>query len=174
MIFYFILSENDREYPAIAYASTDLEKVRRKATTWDVICKYEGDTFEFDCNKSLNEQPECSIFEGTIQEYFNVDDIEEIQNLEGIQNLRIDWDKYYESDYPYETDYDVTYENGKVVKDERPDVKEIIQYIKENCICTPKEYESVNEVFEEVMSGYLSKSDAFDIIRNMLSCENSK
>ena len=168
MVFYFILSENDREYPAIAYASTDLEKVRRKATTWDVICKYEGDTFEFDCDKNLDEQSNCSIFEGTIQEYFNIEDIKELEDLQ------IDWDKYYESDYPYETDYDVTYKDGKIVKNERPDVKEIIQYIKENCICTPKEYESVNEVFEEVTSGYLSKSDAFDIIHDMLSCENSK
>ena len=168
MVFYFILSENDREYPAIAYASTDLEKVRRKATTWDVICKYEGDTFEFDCDKNFDEQSNCSIFEGTIQEYFNIEDIKELEDLQ------IDWDKYYESDYPYETDYDVTYENGKIIKNECPNVKEIIQYIKENCICTPKEYESVNEVFEEVMSGYLSKSDAFDIIRDMLSCENSK
>ena len=168
MVFYFILSENDREYPAIAYASSDLEKVRRKATTWDVICKYEGDTFEFDCDKRLDEQPECSIFEGIIQEYFDINDVEELKDLQ------IDWDKYYESDYPCETDYDVTYEDGKVVKDERPDIKEIIQYIKENCICTPKEYKSLSEVFEEVTSGYLSKSDAFDIIRDMLSCENSK
>ena len=168
MVFYFILSANAREYPAIAYASTDLAKVRSKATTWDVICKYEGDTFEFDCDKNLDEQSNCAIFEGTIQEYFNIEDIKEREDLQ------IDWDKYYESDYPYETEYDVTYEDGKIVKNERPDVKEIIQYIKENCICTPKEYESVNEVFEEVTSGYLSKSDAFDIIHDMLSCENSK
>lgn len=174
MVIYFILNDGDRECPSISYASADLEKVKRKANNWDVICKYEGNTFEFDDEKSIDEQPGYSIFKGTIQEYFNIEDIEEIQNLEGIQNLRIDWDKYYESDYPYETDYDITYEDGKVVKDERPNVKEIIQYIKENCICTPKEYESVNEVFEEVMSGYLSKSDAFDIIRDMLSCENSK
>lgn len=174
MVFYFILTDNDRDYPSISYASTDLEKVRKKAARWDTIYKYEGDTFEFNSEKSIDEQPEFSIFEGTITEYFCIEDIEEIQNLEGIQNLRIDWDKYYESDYPYETDYDVTYEDGKVVKNERPDVKEIIQYIKENCICTPKEYESVDEVFEEVMSGDLSKSDAYDIIYKMLSCENSK
>ena len=171
MVIYFILRDNDREYPCIGYASDDLEKVRRKATTWDVICKYEGDTFEFDDEKSIEEQDGFSIFEGTITEYFCIEDLKE---YEEIQDLQIDWDKYYESDYPYETDYDVTYEDGKVVKDERPDIKEIIQYIKENCICTPKEYKSLSEVFEEVTSGDLSKSDAFDIIRDMLSCENSK
>lgn len=168
MVFYFILKDGDRECPCISYISTDLEKIRRKANNWDIICKYEGNNFEFSEDKSFDEQSGCSIFEGTIQEYFNIEDIEEIQNLQ------VDWDKYYESDYPYETDYDITYKDGKVIKDERPNVKEIIQYIKENCICTPKEYNSVNEVFEEVISGYLSKSDAFDIIRDMLSCENSK
>ena len=170
MVFYFILKDNDREYPSISYASTDLEKVRKKASGWDTIYKYEGDTFEFDDEKSLNEQPGCSIFEGTITEYFCIEDLKEYEEL---QNLQVDWDKYYETDYPYETDYDITYEDGKMIKNEYPNVKEIIQYIKENCICTPKEYNSVNEVFEEVMSGDLSKAEAYDVIYKMVACENS-
>ena len=171
MVFYFILRDNDREYPSISYASSDLEKVRIKATNWDTIYKYEGDTFEFDDERSIDEQSGYSIFEGTITEYFCIEDLKEFESL---QNLQVDWDKYYESDYPYETEYDITYEDGKMIKNECPNIEEIIQYIKENCICTPKEYKSVNEVIEEVTSGDLSKSDAFDIIRDMLSCENSK
>ena len=171
MVFYFILVDNDRDYPSINYASSDLEKVRRKSANWDVIYKYEGDTFEFDGEKNINEQPGCSIFEGTITEYFCIEDIKEFKEL---QNLQVDWDKYYETDYPYETEYDVTYENGKIIDDNRPNIEEIIKYIKENCLYAPKEYKSVNEVVEEVMSGDLSKSDAFDIIRDMVSCENSK
>ena len=171
MVFYFILTDNDRDYPSISYASTDLEKVRKKAARWDTIYKYEGDTFEFDSEKSIDEQPEFSIFEGTITEYFCIEDVKEYESL---QNLQIDWDKYYESDYPYETEYDITYEDGKIINDDHPNIEEIIQYIKENCICTSKEYESVNEVFEEVMSGDLSKAEAYDVIYKMLSCENSK
>ena len=46
MVFYFILSENDREYPAIAYASTDLEKVRLNSLKYQHILESTMDQSE--------------------------------------------------------------------------------------------------------------------------------